>query len=111
MDLETFPMAQLPTSPTSSSHSPLEPPLPEDPTPQQVLTEERTELQDEWISICKKEYSLFETLRQKEEIARAQKLKLRNMIKDRYEAELLEHAEISTVQISIDSESHFYIRQ
>lgn len=110
MDLETFPIDQMST-PSSLDQEIIELPLVDDPTPQQILDEERKELEEEWIKICKKEYSLFETVRQKEETSRAQKLKLRSLIKDRYQAELATHTETVPVTISIDSESHFYIRQ
>jgi hypothetical protein len=83
----------------------------EEPAPAEMLDEERKELEEEWIKICKKEYSLFECVKSKEEILRAQKLKLRNLIKDRYQAELASHNSTEPIQISIDSESYFYIKQ
>lgn len=73
--------------------------------------EERKDLEEEWIKICKKEYQLFENVKNKEEMLKSKKSQLKNLISERYQLHLQNDRIEQPVQVSIDNQSFEYIKQ
>ena len=78
---------------------------------EEAQDEERKELEEEWIKICKKEYQLFENVKNKEEMLKNKKSNLKNFIGERYQLHLQNERIEQPVQVSIDNQSFEYIKQ
>ena len=77
---------------------------------QEDLDSERKDLEEEWVKICKKEYQLFENVKNKEELLNSKKQRIKELIKERYELEYAQNNNPSSIQINVDNESYHYIK-